>query len=141
MLMNENNIVKLTLDLKNPPHLTTEQKDRMDAVAAMPDSQIDYSDAPSLPNAVWVKVTDAPCAKQQITLRIDSDVLDFFRNTGKRYQTRINAVLRSYMISIRQSPLNTEPNEFSLVAIREIDEGKGIQYSSAEALFDDLGNL
>ena len=98
----ENNIVKRTLDLENPPRLTTEQKARLDAVAAMSDEQIDYSDAPNRPDAVWVKAAELPGAKQQITLRIDSDVLDFFRRSGKRYQTRINAVLRSYMVSIRR---------------------------------------
>jgi len=35
--------------------------------------------------------------KRQITLRLDSDVLDFFKNTGARYQSRINAVLREYV--------------------------------------------
>lgn len=35
--------------------------------------------------------------KRQITLRLDSDVLDFFKNTGSRYQSRINAVLREYV--------------------------------------------
>lgn len=35
--------------------------------------------------------------KQQITLRLDPDVLAFFRATGKRYQSRINAALREYM--------------------------------------------
>ena len=97
MLTKENNIIKRTLDLKNQPPLTAEQKDRLDAVAAMPDSQIDYSDAPNLHDAVWVSAAKLPGAKQQITLRIDSDVLDFFRHTGRRYQTRMNAVLRSYM--------------------------------------------
>ena len=98
----ENNTVKRTLDLENPPRLTTEQKARLDAVAAMSDEQIDYSDAPNRSDAVWVKAAELPGAKQQITLRIDSDVLDFFRRSGKRYQTRINAVLRSYMVSIRR---------------------------------------
>ncbi len=37
-----------------------------------------------------------PERKQQITLRIDEDVLDWFKATGKGYQTRINAVLRRY---------------------------------------------
>ena len=41
----ESNVVKRTLDLKNPPQLSAEQKARLDAVAAMPDEQIDYSDA------------------------------------------------------------------------------------------------
>lgn len=99
----ENNIVKRTLDPKNAPRLTAEQEARLNAIAAMPDTQIDYSDAPNLPNAVWLKNTDLPGAKQQITLRIDSDVLDFFRHTGRRYQTRINAVLRSYMEAVHRS--------------------------------------
>jgi uncharacterized protein (DUF4415 family) len=63
----------------------------------MPDDQIDYSDAPSRPNAAWVRAVDFPHTKKQITLRIDEDVLTFFRGTGSRYQTRINAVLRSYV--------------------------------------------
>ena len=38
-----------------------------------------------------------PAAKIPISLRVDSDVLAFFRGTGPRYQSRMNAVLRSYM--------------------------------------------
>jgi uncharacterized protein (DUF4415 family) len=38
-----------------------------------------------------------PASKQAISLRVDEDVLDWFRQTGPRYQTRMNAVLRSYM--------------------------------------------
>jgi uncharacterized protein (DUF4415 family) len=94
----ENSTVKRTLDLKNPPFLSAEQKARLDTVALMPDEQIDYSDAPSLPNAVWMKAAaELPRNKQQITLRLDAEVLDFFKHTGKRYQSRINAVLRSYV--------------------------------------------
>jgi uncharacterized protein (DUF4415 family) len=36
-------------------------------------------------------------AKEQITLRIDADVLRWFRSHGKGYQTQINALLRAYM--------------------------------------------
>ena len=39
--------------------------------------------------------------KQQVTLRLDADVLDFFKETGKRYQSRINAALREYMAAHR----------------------------------------
>jgi uncharacterized protein (DUF4415 family) len=94
----ESNTVKRTLDLNKPPRLSAEQKARLDAVAAMPDEQIDYSDAPSLPDAVWMKAAaELPYTKQQITLRLDAEVLDYFKHTGKRYQSRINAVLRSYV--------------------------------------------
>ena len=67
---------------------------------AMPDSQIDYSDAPAAPPAVW---RDAVVGKfyrpikQQLTLRIDADVIDWFRKQGRGYQTRINELLREAM--------------------------------------------
>lgn len=94
----ESNTLKQTLELKCPPQLSAEQKERLDAVAAMPDEQIDYSDAPTLPDAVWMKVGgELPPGKRQITLRIDAEVLDFFKQSGKRYQSRMNAVLRSYV--------------------------------------------
>ena len=93
----ESNTVKRTFDLKNPPVLSDEQKARLNALASMPDEDIDYSDAPYLPDAVWMKAMDLPHNKQQITLRLDAEVLDFFKHTGKRYQSRINAVLRSYV--------------------------------------------
>ena len=43
-----------------------------------------------------------PEAKADLHLRIDRDVLDFFRQTGRGYQTRINAVLRSYVEKARR---------------------------------------
>jgi uncharacterized protein (DUF4415 family) len=42
-----------------------------------------------------------PASKQAISLRVDEDVLDWFKRTGPRYQTRMNAVLRSYMARMR----------------------------------------
>lgn len=85
--------------------MSTEQKARLVDVAAMPDEQIDYSDAPGLPDAVWMKAAvELPHTKQQITLRIDAEVLDFFKHTGARYQSRINAVLRSYVEAHKAHP-------------------------------------
>ena len=100
--MSKNNTVKRTLDPKNPPILTQEQKLRLAALAALPDDQIDTSDAPFRPDAVWVKAVDFPHAKKLISLRIDEDVIEFFKQAGNRYQTRINAVLRSYVNSQQQ---------------------------------------
>lgn len=46
----------------------------------------------------WSRVqVTMPRSKQAISVRLDADVLEFFRGQGKGYQTRINAVLRSYM--------------------------------------------
>jgi len=90
--------VKLTLDPKNLPPLTEQARARLEAVAAMPDEDIDYSDAPYLPDAVWMKAAaQLPHTKKQITLRIDAEVLEFFKHTGRGYQSRMNAVLRSYV--------------------------------------------
>jgi uncharacterized protein (DUF4415 family) len=60
------------------------------AVADDPDAapiDIDWSDA----------VLVIPAKKKAISIRVDEDVLDFFRKQGEGYQRRINAVLRSYM--------------------------------------------
>jgi uncharacterized protein (DUF4415 family) len=37
--------------------------------------------------------------KQQLTLRLDGDIIDWFKSQGPGYQTRMNAVLRSYMLA------------------------------------------
>jgi len=60
------------------------------AIANDPDAaplDIDWSDA----------VLVIPARKKAISIRVDEDVLDFFKKQGEGYQRRINAVLRSYM--------------------------------------------
>jgi uncharacterized protein (DUF4415 family) len=47
-----------------------------------------------------VEVT-RPARKQPISIRLDEDVLDFFKRGGSGYQKRINAVLRSYVTSAK----------------------------------------
>jgi uncharacterized protein (DUF4415 family) len=42
-----------------------------------------------------------PARKEAISLRVDEDVLAWFRKAGPRYQSRMNAVLRSYVVSMR----------------------------------------
>jgi uncharacterized protein (DUF4415 family) len=42
-----------------------------------------------------------PVAKKPISLRVDADVLEWFKKQGPRYQSRINAVLRAYMTGMR----------------------------------------
>jgi uncharacterized protein (DUF4415 family) len=51
-----------------------------------------------LPDDFWqgARVV-TPVAKEAISIRLDSDLIAYFRATGPRYQTRINAVLRSYV--------------------------------------------
>ena len=61
------------------------------------DRRIDYSDVPELGSDFFAKAIRWPGKKKQITLRLDPDVLAFFRKGGRGYQTTINAVLRKYV--------------------------------------------
>jgi uncharacterized protein (DUF4415 family) len=63
----------------------------------MRDEDIDYSDIPEQGADFFARAILWPGAKKQITLRIDPDVLTFFRKQGKGYQSTINAVLRKYV--------------------------------------------
>ena len=64
----------------------------------MKDAEIDYSDIPPLDKSFFTKATEAwPPAKQQLTIRLDADVLAWLRANGRGYQTRINRILRSAM--------------------------------------------
>lgn len=63
----------------------------------MRDEDIDFSDVPKLGPEFFKNAVIWPGIKEQITLRLDPDVLKFFRKHGRGYQTTINAVLRKYM--------------------------------------------
>jgi len=68
----------------------------------MKDADIDYSDIPALDKSFYQKATEAwPPAKQQLTIRLDADVLEWLKAQGRGYQTRINRILRAAMESQR----------------------------------------
>lgn len=56
-------------------------------------------DAVPLADEAWFKTAKVvePPSKQAISIRLDQDVLDWFRTNSDRYQSKINAVLRAYM--------------------------------------------
>jgi uncharacterized protein (DUF4415 family) len=93
------------LDPENPPALTAEEQQAWKELQDMRDEDIDYSDIPPLPTTGWRRVSELIPAenKQQITLRLDADVIEFFRATGRRYQSRINAALREYVNANKKS--------------------------------------
>ena len=69
---------------------------------ALQDEDIDLSDAPEITPEMFAKAVvrrglKPPPTKQQITIRLDDDVLKWFRAQGDGYQTRINSLLRAYM--------------------------------------------
>ncbi len=83
---------------------TTSRKSRTDwrRLDALKDSKIDLSDTPELTPAMFARAVvrrglKPVVRKKLLTLRIDSDVVEWYRNQGAGYQTRINALLRAYM--------------------------------------------
>lgn len=67
----------------------------------MTEEEIERTSPPelrNLPDDFWDDAVVAwPVAKEPISIRVDQDVLEWFRRSGPRYQSRMNAVLRSYM--------------------------------------------
>lgn len=68
----------------------------------MDDEDIDFSDIPEVTPEMFARVVARrglkPVeTKKQVTLRLDADVLEWFRAQGRGYQTKINALLRAYM--------------------------------------------
>lgn len=81
--------------------LTPRQRREIAAIAAKPDSEIDYSDIPRLPESFWKNAVRNPFyrpVKQQLTVRLDADVIAWLRLRGKGYQTRLNNLLRAAMV-------------------------------------------
>jgi len=65
------------------------------------DKDIDYSDAPSLPVEAWKKGIRNPymkAYKEQVTIRVDKDVLEWLKSDGAGYQTRLNEILTNAML-------------------------------------------
>lgn len=79
-----------------------------DAIKAMPDADITFTeDAPQTSAADWADAVahhglPLPAKKEQIALRIDADVIQWFRATGSGWQTRMNAVLKAYCRAVTQ---------------------------------------
>ena len=81
--------------------LTEKDKRELAKLAAMPDDTIDLSDIPEATEKFWKNAIRNPWyrpRKQQVTLRIDADVLAWLRRDGKGYQSRLNGLLRNAML-------------------------------------------
>jgi uncharacterized protein (DUF4415 family) len=77
--------------------LSRKQKAEIGALASMPDEAIDVSDIPEVTDWTGARrgVFYRP-NKQQLTLRLDADVVAWFKRNGGGYQTRINRALREH---------------------------------------------
>jgi Uncharacterized protein conserved in bacteria len=81
----------------------------LERLAAMSDDDIDYSDIPPVRDwsgAVRGKFYIPPgtpvtyrITKQPVSIRLDADVIDWFKAREDKYQTAVNRVLRDYMVA------------------------------------------
>jgi uncharacterized protein (DUF4415 family) len=92
--MNERSTVRMTL----AEILKLRDEGKLTPLIDAPEIEPEEEDA--LPDAFWkeaVLVRPGELHKKLLSLRIDPDVIDWFRSQGPGYQTRMNAVLRRYM--------------------------------------------
>ena len=86
--------------------VTVEQKRQLAALAKMPESRIDVSDAPELAAARWkdaVRGRFYRPVKKAVSLRLDADVIAWLKKDGKGYQSRANRLLREKMLADKAS--------------------------------------
>src|ERR1035438_1647279 len=94
------------VDIRLHPSNRLATEDELRVLRDLWDERIEDLDQQLQPASAWRTIADLIPAenKQQITLRLDADVIAFFRCTGRRYQSRINAALREYMSAQKQTP-------------------------------------
>ena len=76
------------------------------ALAAKPESEIDFSDIPATDEKDWqgaVRGRFYRPVKEQLTVRIDADVIQWLKSGNTRYQTRLNEILREAMLHDRRN--------------------------------------
>ncbi len=82
-------------------HISQNSQTDWERVDKRRDEDIDFSDSPEVTPEMFAKAVlrkglKPVSRKTQVTLRIDEDVLTWFKQQGKGYQTRINALLKAY---------------------------------------------
>ncbi|WP_440804257.1 BrnA antitoxin family protein [Paracoccus sp. 22332] len=93
-------MVEYTLDTL--PKLTEERRKELAKLDTLPVDQIDTSDIPELTDEQWASAVRGRFyrpIKQQITARVDADVLAWLKAGGQGYQSRMNAILRRAMMA------------------------------------------
>lgn len=86
----------------------------MKELEALKDRKVDLTDPDSPEITKWEKAIIGKFyrpIKKQITIRIDADVLDWFKHTENRYQTLINRACREYMIHHRNRKPHKKPKK------------------------------
>ena len=71
---------------------------RLNEINLIKEKDIDYSDIPELDKKFWDNAERVyPRGKKAISIRLDQDIIDFFKHEGRGYQSKINSVLRTYI--------------------------------------------
>ncbi len=83
--------------------LTKEQKRDIAAIAAKRDEDIDFSDAPPVLDWTGAEIGKfyRP-VKKPVTMRLDSDIIEWLKSQGRGYQTKANWLLRHAMVATRK---------------------------------------
>jgi len=79
-------------------------KKRLAEIDAISDANIDTSDIPEMDEEFFATarlVMPSGASKKAVSLRVDEDVLDWFKAQGKGHLSRMNAVLRAFMLTNR----------------------------------------
>ena len=77
--------------------MKTTSKTDWDRLKNIKDKEIDTSDIPELDEDFFKNAILRTPGKKPITIRLDKDVLEWFKGQGQGYQSRINQLLRRYM--------------------------------------------
>ena len=91
---------KVKIKLADLPTLSDAERNELEALNRIPLDRVDLSDIPELTQAQIASMEAGRFykpVKQQITARLDADVLHWLKSQGKGYQTRMNAILRDAM--------------------------------------------
>ena len=73
-------------------------KKRLNEIKTIKDEDIDYSDIAELDADFWLNAKPVyPKQKKAISIRLDQDIIDYFKSDGRGYQSKINNVLRTYL--------------------------------------------
>jgi len=77
---------------------TAKSKTNWEKLNQTNDRSINYTDSPATTEDFWKDAELViPAHKIHLSLRLDDDIVEFFKKKGHGYQTRINAVLKSYV--------------------------------------------
>ena len=99
--MRKRELVSFEFDPAAPKPLTKKQMAELATLAALPEDHIDTSDIPPTSENFWRDAVRNPFyrpVKQQLTVRLDADVLAWLRSEGRGYQTKLNGILREAML-------------------------------------------